>query len=589
MIKLATAKEMQQIDKVTIKKYGIAGIILMERAGRAVVSKINELYFQKAEGRGQKAEYSEKPWSPSAPPEAGKLRHGASRKLTTETRQLTPVVILCGGGNNGGDGYVVARVLHSRGMDVKVFLTAKPESLKGDARIKYNEAVKSGVKIYPAKKFLTYLGSSELTKVSSSWPRSAKRGGLVSRPCIVVDALLGTGLNKEIKSPLSKVIKKINIMQCPVISIDIPSGISSDSGQIMGCAVKAQHTVTFGLPKRGHLLYPGAEYTGKLLIGNIGFPEKLLRSVKLKVNLLQEKDAIPLLPERPKYSHKGTYGHVLLIAGSKGKTGAAFMSAKACLRTGAGLVTIGVPESLVNVFQSRVTEEMVLPLPDKGDGTLSYKASDLVLKFLRQQANVLAIGPGISTSNEISKLVSLIIAKSKVPIVMDADAINAIAGRTGVLKKSSAPIILTPHPGEMARLLNPPTPPFTKGRQGGITVGVKDIENDRINTAVLFAKKTKTYLVLKGVPTVIAAPDGKAFVNSTGNPGMATAGIGDVLTGMISAFLAQGLNPQNASILGVYMHGLIGDIVAEKKGAHSLIASDIINAITKVFKTIMTK
>jgi NAD(P)H-hydrate epimerase len=344
----------------------------------------------------------------------------------------------------------------------------------------------------------------------------------------------------------------------------------------MGCAVKAYHTITFGLPKRGHLLYPGAEYTGKLLIRNIGFPEKLLKSAKLEVNLLQEKDAIPLLPERPKYSHKGTYGHVLLIAGSKGKTGAAFMSAKACLRTGAGLVTIGVPESLVNVFQSRVTEEMVLPLPDKGDGTLSHKASDLILKFLRQQANVLAIGPGISTSNEISKLVNLIIAKSKVPIVMDADAINAIAGRTGILKKSSAPIILTPHPGEMARLLN--------SQQS--TVNSQQIEKDRINTAMLFAKKTKTYLVLKGVPTIIATPDGKAFINSTGNSGMATAGTGDVLTGMISAFLAQGLTPQNASILGAYMHGLIGDVVAKKKGKHSLIASDIINTIPAVFKSI---
>ncbi len=551
MIKLATAKEMQQIDKVTIKKYGTAGIILMERAGRAVVSKINEIFFEKRGSRHKG------------------IRHKEDKKI----------IILCGGGNNGGDGFVVAKILHSRGMDVKVFLTAKPESLKGGARTKYDEAVKSGVKIYPIKEFLIRQSSR-----SESSRRVAPT--IVNRQSVIVDALLGTGLNKNVKSPLSDVIKKMNSMQCPVISIDIPSGISSDTGQIMGCAVKAYYTVTFGLPKRGHSLYPGAEYTGKLYIENIGFSQKLLKSAKLKVNLLQEEDALSLLPERPKYSHKGTYGHVLLIAGSKGKTGAAFMSAKACLRTGAGLVTIGVPESLVNVFQSRVTEEMVLPLPDKGNGTLSYKASDLILKFLRQQANVLAIGPGISTSNEISKLVSLIIAKSKVPIVMDADAINAIAGKTAILKKSSASIILTPHPGEMARLLREKA----EGKRQKAEKEIRSkIEKDRINMAVLFAKKTKTYLILKGVPTVIAAPDGKAFVNSTGNPGMATAGIGDVLTGMISAFLAQGLNPQNASILGVYMHGLIGDIVAEKKGKHSLIASDMINAIPKVFKTIMTK
>jgi NAD(P)H-hydrate epimerase len=516
MLKVVTAKEMQYIDRLTIERYGIVGTILMERAGLAVTRRINEL-------------------------------------LSTVYRELSTIYVLCGSGNNGGDGLVVARMLHNQGRDVRVFLTAKPEDLKGDARINYNAAKNFSVRIYPIKKFL------------------AGHRSLDTGHCLIVDALLGTGLNKDVRSPLSEAINRVNAMSCPVIAIDIPSGISSDTGQIMGCAIKARYTVTFGLPKRGHLLYPGAEYIGKLFIEDIGFPQKLLKSDRIKVNLVQKEDAFSLLPQRPRYSHKGTYGHVLLVAGSKGKTGAAFMAARACLKAGAGLVTMGVPESLIDTFQSRVTEEMILPLADKGDGTLSYSAVDSILEFLNQRVNVLAIGPGISTDKEISRLVSLLITESKVPMVIDADGINAIAGKADVLRKSKAPLILTPHPGEMARLLRD-------------DIGIKEIEKDRINIALKFSKKTKTYLVLKGVPTITATPDGEVFINSTGNPGMATAGMGDVLTGMISAFLAQRLSPKDAAVLGVYMHGYIGDIMAEKKGEHSLVASDIINAIPRVFK-----
>jgi len=521
MLKIVTAKEMQEIDHKTINEYGISGTVLMERAGLAVASKINELFFQN-------------------------IVHRAS------------CIVLCGGGNNGGDGLVVARLLHNQGRDVRVFLTVRPEDLKGDAKINYNTAVKFGVPIRPIKEFLT--------------PPSS----LIPHPCFIVDALLGTGLNKDVRSPVSEVIDKVNAMSYPVMSVDIPSGISSDTGQIMGCAVKAKYTVTFGLPKRGHLLYPGAEYTGKLYIEDIGFPPALLKSERIKVNLLEKSDAMKLMPARPRYSHKGTYGHVLLVAGSRGKTGAAFMTARACLRAGAGLVTIGVPQSLMNIFQPRVTEEMTLPLADKKDGTLSCKSVDLILEFLNKKADVLAIGPGISVDDEISKLMVSLIGSSKAPIIIDADAINAIAGNAGVLKKAKVPIILTPHPGEMARLIN--------SQQSAVSS--QQIEKDRINIAISFAKKTKTYLILKGVPTIVATPQSEAFINPTGNPGMATAGTGDVLTGIVSAFLAQGLSPLNASILGVYIHGLIGDIVSQKKGEHSLIASDIINAIPTVFKAI---
>jgi len=522
VIKVTTAKEMQLIDRVTIEKYGLAGIILMERAGLSVANRIKQLFNDEK------------------------------------------VLVLCGGGNNGGDGFVIARELYNLGRDVEVFLSAKPAALKGDAKINYNAAKKFGVKIYPVSKFL------------SSYSSHSGRG------CIIVDALLGTGLSKEIRQPLSDVVNKVNEMSCPVISVDIPSGVSSDTGQIMGSAVKAGDTVTFGLPKRGHFLYPGADCTGRLFIENIGFHNKLLESAAIRVNVIEKKDAVSLLPLRPKNSHKGTYGHVLLVAGSKGKTGAALMAAKACLRTGAGLVTIGVPETLVSAFQSRVTEEMILPLPDTGNGMLSYDAVHPILDFAHKKASVLAIGPGISLNNDIVNLVSTIVRESSVPMVIDADGINAIAEHVHSLKKSKAPVILTPHTGEMARLLSQSTEHRNQSTDHIRSI----IEKERIATAQTFAKKTGACLVLKGVPTVVAASDGSAFINSTGNPGMATAGTGDVLTGMIAAFLAQKLNPMNAALLGVYMHGYIGDAVAEKKGEETLIASDIIKSISSAFKSI---
>jgi NAD(P)H-hydrate epimerase len=476
MLKVATAREMQLIDRVTIEKYGISGTVLMERAGLCVVSKINRLYPEK-----------------------------------------------------------------------KVIVLA---------------ARKIGVRVHPVKKFLSYESSG------------------ITHHGLIVDALLGTGLRKEVREPLSGIIDKVNQLSCPVISVDIPSGICSDSGQVMGCAIMAQCTVTFGLPKRGHLCYPGADYTGTLFVEEIGFPVRLLESEKIKVNLVKKDDALSSLPPRPGYSHKGTYGHVLLVAGAKGKTGAALMAAKACLRTGSGLVTIGIPESLVNTFQTRVTEEMILPLPDRGDGTISYQALGPVVEFVKSRANVLTIGPGLTADQEMTRLISQLLKEVAVPVVIDADGLNAIAYSAGIFKKSRAAVILTPHAGEMARLLKQKA-----GRKTQSTEAIRnEIEKNRIETALKYAKSEKVHLVFKGAPTVTATPDGDAFLNSTGNPGMATAGTGDVLAGMISSFLAQKLPPPNAALLGVYLHGLIGDVVAEEKGRISLIASDIIKAIPLVCK-----
>ncbi len=517
-MKVVTSKEMQEIDRRTIRDFGISGNVLMERAGLAVAEKIKELF---------------------------------------EKRKI---IVLAGGGNNGGDGIVAARNLYNWGWNVKVILLSKRDKLSPDCLTQYKIAEKIGVPV----EFRLEISEKDL------------------HSALVIDAIFGTGLSKDIAGKFADVILFLNRSDALVVSVDIPSGISSDTGQIMGEAVRADYTVTFGLPKRGQLLFPGAEYSGKLFIEDIGFPEELLRSEKLKIELLENRDVSLLIPERKKYSHKGDYGHVLVIAGSRGKTGAALMAAKACLRAGAGLVTIGAPESLIDVFQSRVTEEMVLPLSDKGGGILSSKASEKIMDFLHDKADVLAIGPGLSLTDDIKALLKSVVLGSTVPMVIDADAINALQGQQKIFQSAKAPVVLTPHAGEMARLLSKPK----AGSQKSEVKLRKEIEQDRINTAIIFSKETGTYLVLKGVPTLIAEPEGSAFINSTGNPGMASAGVGDVLTGMIAAFLGQKLNSLEASILGVYMHGLAGDIASNKKGEHSLIASDIIDSIPEAFKNL---
>ncbi len=516
-MKVVTAAEMQEIDRRTIYEIGIPSLVLMERAGLACVSKIKEIF-----GR---------------------------RKI----------VVISGSGNNGGDGLVVARNLHNEGWDVRVFLTTKPENLKGDALSQYKLAARFGVSISPIEELLT------------------NHSSILSVDSLIVDAILGTGLKNEVTGLLSDLFRLINSSKIPVISVDIPSGISSDNGQIMGEAIRANYTITFGLPKRGHVLFPGNEYAGKVFVEDIGFPKELLRSDKLKVNLLEQDHISNIMPERRKYSHKGTYGHTLIIAGSRGKTGAAFMTAKACLRVGAGLVTMGVPQSLLDVFQSRVTEEMTLGLPDKGNGTLSSESLDTILSFLDEKADLLVIGPGIGVNHHTERIIKGLIQDSKKPIIIDADGINSIQGKIEIFTKAKAPIILTPHLGEMSRLLSQ----RLKRKE------IKEIEKDRINISISFSNETGTYLVFKGVPTIIASPEGDAFINATGNPGMATAGSGDVLTGMIAGFLSQNKEPLKACILGVYSHGLAGDIAASEKGQHSLIASDIIEKIPEALSSLV--
>ncbi len=512
-MKVVTAEEMRTIDRKTIEEYGITGPVLMERAGFSVALRIKEFFEKKK------------------------------------------VIILSGGGNNGGDGIVAARNLFNWGWNVKILLLQKEESLSADCLSQYRIAKKMGI---PAE-FRKSISMKDL------------------HSAVVVDAIFGTGINKPVTSPISDIIRFLNKSDANVISVDIPSGISSESGQVFGEAVTADYTVTFGLPKVGHFIYPGAEHTGRLFVEDIGFPRELLSAEAIRVQTIEKEDASELIPDRPAHSYKGDYGHVLVVAGSRGKTGAAFMTAKACLRAGAGMVTIGVPETLAGFFQTRVTEEMVLPLPDTGDGILSEKSYQDIAQFLSEKADVLAIGPGIGSESNITDLMKGLITTVTAPIVLDADAINALSGYRDIFKNVKSPVILTPHPGEMARLMK------EAGGDAGEKNTSAEIDRDRIHVALSFTKETGTYLVLKGAPTVIAEPDGRAFINTTGNPGMAKAGAGDVLTGIVAALLGQGLNPLGASVLGTYLHGLSGDIAASQKGMHSVIATDIIENIRAAF------
>ncbi|MCS7164210.1 MAG: NAD(P)H-hydrate dehydratase [Thermodesulfovibrio sp.] len=475
------------------------------------------------------------------------LMEKAALSVVKHVLNLSPksVIILAGPGNNGGDGIACGRILHSKVKSVKIFLLFPEEKLSEDCKTQLNIAKKFGVPVV-----LGYPEDEDIEKAD-----------------LIIDAIFGTGLKREIENKIAKLIEKVNLFKKFTLAIDIPSGVSSDTGEVLGVAIKADITVAFGLPKRGHLLYPGKEYTGKLIIEDIGFPKDLTESENLKVSLIEEDFVKALLPPRPKYSHKTRYGHVLVVAGSTGKTGAALMTAKAALRTGSGLVTLAIPQALKFIFQSKVLEEMVLPLPSKDD-TLSKEALPEIMEFIREKANSVAFGPGVGVNEDIEIILRELILNSPHPVVVDADGLTVLSRILNVLKDSKSEIILTPHPGELSRLINIP---------------VRDIEKQRIDIAQKIAKELNVVIVLKGVPTVVAEPQGRTYLNTTGNPGMATAGSGDVLTGIIASLIGQGLSPFYASIVGVYIHGLSGDIASLKKGFHGLIAGDIIETLPEAF------
>jgi NAD(P)H-hydrate epimerase len=504
-MKVVTATEMREIDRSTIAEVGIPGTVLMERAGVAVAEHV--------------------------------LCHYAPER----------VLVLAGTGNNGGDGLVAARELFNRGVSARVLMAGTRAKLSPDCRFQYEIIRKMRVPVE-----------------HRTLPTPRDMHG-----ALVIDALFGTGLVRPITGQVAEAIASLNASDSTVVSVDMPSGISADTGQVLGAAVQADATVTFGAPKRGHFLHPGAGHTARLLVRDIGFPRSLLEEVSGQ--LLVKDDMSLLVPGRPAASHKGDYGHVLVLAGSRGKTGAALMAARGALRTGAGLVAIGIPEHLTGSLQSAALEEMILPLADTGEGALSHQAADDVLAFASAQADVVAAGPGLGQRGETVRLVRDLIQRSPVPLVLDADALNAVAAAPDILTRAKSPLIITPHEGEFARM-------------GETTRDA--IRRDRPAVALSFAKAHGVIVVLKGAPTVIAEPEGAVFFNSTGNAGMATAGTGDVLTGVIAGLLAQQLNPLEASLLGTYLHGLAGDLASKACGAHALLASDIIESVSDAYRSL---
>jgi ADP-dependent NAD(P)H-hydrate dehydratase / NAD(P)H-hydrate epimerase len=512
---VVTAKQMQAIDRHAIEGLGIPGITLMENAGVGVVRELQESFPD------------------------------LSRKK---------IFIFCGKGNNGGDGFVIARHLLNLGCEVRVLLAGKLSELKGGAETNANSARNIGVQI------------DELD------PDSLNRHGHKLRHCdIIIDALFGTGLNKPASGFIEKVIDKINQHEKFVVSVDINSGVDSDSGQLMGPHVKSNLTLALAHWKLSHLLHPTAGVMQEIRLIDIGIPAKACEDQNIQVHQSDEEDIKSYFQKRDPNSHKGSYGHVLVLAGSKGKGGAAGLTAHAVLRAGAGLCTLALPDSSQKAFELHPMEVMTVPLPETANGTLSLQAKESILDLLEGKT-VVAIGPGISTDPETVALIGDILPQIQCPLVIDADALNALSLHKDGLKKLSPETVLTPHPKEMSRLTGVPT---------------EEIQKNRVATASKFANEHSLTLVLKGSPSLIGLDDGSVIINPTGNAGMATGGSGDVLTGIIAGLIAQGLSASQASIAGTYIHGQAGDQFAERESQTTLIAGDLLRCLPETLKRII--
>ena len=508
MIKIVTAAQMQELDRRTIIEAHISAITLMERAGSGIVSCL-ERWMGPVKGKR--------------------------------------VTVICGKGNNGGDGFVAARLLRRRQADVHVLAMAPLSELSRDAAVMY-------------KRFVRDAGKSPV----HSYTSQPLAQSLLHNSDVLVDALLGTGLSTAVTGRYADVIESINAAGRPVVAVDLPSGLHADSGISLGRSVRAALTVTFGLPKLGLYQNQGIDLSGEVMIVDIGFPSAYIDAIDCRTILMTPQVVQGFFPRREPSSHKGTYGHAGIIAGSVGKTGAAAMAAQAALRVGAGLVTVATPSSVNDILEAKLLEAMTVPMPETKARTFSRTALDRLVSFMTAK-DAVAIGPGLSTHPETVELVQALTKQLDRPTVLDADALNALTGRTALLASCKTPPIITPHPGEMARL----EPEATS----------QTVNNDRIGTATRFARERGLFVVLKGARTVVARPDGTVAICPTGNPGMATAGTGDELTGMVVGLLAQGLPSWEAACAATYLHGAAGDLAAASKGQAGMIARDVLEHI----------
>ncbi|MFO0701470.1 MAG: NAD(P)H-hydrate dehydratase [Nitrospira sp.] len=517
MITIVTAAQMQRLERRTIGEARIPATTLMERAGTGVASSIEQ------------------------------LMGSVSGKMIT---------VVCGKGNNGGDGFVAARLLRRRRARVRVLTMASPSELSRDAAVMYREFVKTAGK------------SSILSYKSKDAALS-----LFRESDLLVDGLLGTGLSSAVGGRYAEVIESMNEVGRPIVAVDVPSGLHADTGTAFGQAVRATLTVTFGLPKVGLYQNQGIDLSGDINLVDIGIPPSYVDDLESRVALITPEWVQQCLPRRDRSGHKGTYGHAGIIAGSVGKTGAAAMAGQAALRVGAGLVTVATPSSVNDILEAKLLEVMTVPMPETKARTFSRAALDRLLAFMATR-DAVAIGPGLSTHPETVELVQALTARLDRPSVLDADALNALTGRTAILASCKTPPIITPHPGEMARLESEATP--------------QTVNRDRIGTATRFARERGLFVLLKGARTVIARPDGAVAICPTGNPGMATAGTGDVLTGMVVGLLAQGLPSWEAACTATYLHGVAGDLAASGKGEIGMIAGDLLDQIPCALNRILT-
>ncbi|MFO0580904.1 MAG: NAD(P)H-hydrate dehydratase [Anaeromyxobacter sp.] len=506
-MRLVGGAEMRAIDREAIESFGIPALTLMERAGKAVAEAVKAL--QASAGKG-----------------------GAR------------IAVACGGGNNGGDGYVAARLLAAEGREVRAYAAVPADRLPADARAVRDAAAKAGVRIAEAAAL------------------EAGKGD------VVVDALLGTGLSRPAEGELAQAIGRIATARAAgalVLAVDVPSGLSADTGEPLGACVRADRTVTFGFMKRGLVLHPGPFWAGEVQVADIGIPHDAARRVAVACELLGEADARRLVPPRDPNAHKGDAGRVLVVAGSPGKTGAAHLALLGALRGGAGLVTLAARPEVLPLALAGRPEAMSLPLP--GEGPLGK--DDLpALADAARRSDALVIGPGMSFDRGTAEILRTLLQRAQVPAVLDADALSAFAGTAGLLRVLGVPLVLTPHPKEMARLCE---------------TTVEVVEQDRIAFADERAKAWGAAVVLKGARSVVADPDGPPAIVPTGNAGMATGGTGDVLAGLVGALLAGKLSPVAAARAGAWVHGRAGDLAARRLGERGMLASDLGEALGEVW------
>ncbi len=506
---LLRPEEMKELDQKTME-LGFPGILLMDTAGRGVA----EIAARIIENNHEK------------------------------------ILVFAGKGNNGGDGLVAARFLDMWGCHVQVITLAGKNAFQGDSEVNYKICELRGINI-------TDFSDNNLEEIKAK----------ISTASMVIDAMLGTGLQGDVRGNYSQIIDLINQIRPRVLAVDIPSGLNGADGTIHGRAIRADYTATMAYAKLGLCLYPGREYKGELNIIDLGIPENLLNEINYNHFMLSGEEAALLLPGRDVAGHKGSFGKIGVLGGSTGFAGAPVLAGTSALKLGCGLVKLAVPERIESRIVSRCPELTTVGLVDNKKGIVFEAISGI--KKMIEEVDILAVGPGLGVTTDTRELIKVILSEANIPVVLDADGLNAITD-LDIFNRSKSEIIITPHPGEMARLTG---------------LKIKEVNQNRVNIARDFAGKYGVYLVLKGASTVIAFPDGRVYINPTGNDGMASAGSGDVLTGMIASLLGQGLEAEKAAVLGTYLHGLAGDIAAEKLTPYSLMANDITENIPAAIKS----